>query len=97
MFKRCFCSQMCSFRQVMLPCEWHHGSTIFIRSLKRLRLERRRHTHAFVWHPYSPIRYYWDCVQLFFTFAALLYMPIQVFKACKYIIKIISNIIPGKC
>lgn len=75
-----FC-QRCVVRGLVRPCAWHHGSTLFIRSLKRLHKERERHVSC-VWHPYSPIKYYWDCMQLFFVFAVFLYMPVQVFITC---------------
>ncbi|KAH9634753.1 hypothetical protein HF086_013613, partial [Spodoptera exigua] len=72
---------LCVLRGLLGPCAWHQGSKLFIRSLRRLRTERARHAGC-VWHPYSPVRYYWDCMQLFFVFAAFLYMPLQVFMKC---------------
>ncbi|CAB3256162.1 unnamed protein product [Arctia plantaginis] len=79
-----FQRQVSKFRELNLPCEWHHGTALFIRSLKRLRLERERHLQIcwLVWHPYSPIKYYWDCIQLFFMFFAFIYLPFQVFVTC---------------
>ncbi|XP_075975271.1 potassium/sodium hyperpolarization-activated cyclic nucleotide-gated channel 1-like [Anticarsia gemmatalis] len=64
-------------RALSLPCSWHHGTVLFIRSLKRLRVERERHSYAI--HPYSPIKYYWDVIHLCFMFAVFVYMPFQVF------------------
>ncbi|CAH1640012.1 unnamed protein product [Spodoptera littoralis] len=76
-----FQRQRCVVRGLVLPSARHHGAALFIRSLQRLHKERARHASC-VWHPYSPIKYYWDCMQLFFVFAVFLYMPVQVFIKC---------------
>ncbi|CAK1540387.1 unnamed protein product [Leptosia nina] len=59
-----FAKMICKLHQLMLPCEWHHGTTFYIRSRKNLALEKEKQltqAYAFVWHPYSPIKFYWDC------------------------------------
>ncbi|KAJ8735963.1 hypothetical protein PYW08_006619 [Mythimna loreyi] len=76
-----FQRQRCKIRSLFLAVAWHHGSAMFVRSDWRLRHERERH-HSCVWHPYSPVKFYWDCMQLFFALAAFLYMPMQVFIVC---------------
>ncbi|XP_063827439.1 potassium/sodium hyperpolarization-activated cyclic nucleotide-gated channel 1-like [Ostrinia nubilalis] len=74
-----------TMRELMLPCEWHHGTFQFIRSKKSLQQERGRQValgHWLLWHPYSPIKYYWDCMQLIVSYILFLYIPLQVFYHC---------------
>lgn len=71
----------------MLPCEWHHGTFQFIRSQKSLQLERDRQVQLgtwLIWHPYSPIKFYWDCFMMIISYSSLLYIPVGVFYICKY-------------
>ncbi|CAG4953679.1 unnamed protein product [Colias eurytheme] len=73
---------ICNFRYLMFPCEWHHGTVFYIRSRKNLALEKEKQmasAFAIIWHPYSAIKFYWDCIGLVVTMSVLMYMPFQVF------------------
>ncbi|XP_068626375.1 potassium/sodium hyperpolarization-activated cyclic nucleotide-gated channel 1-like [Battus philenor] len=76
---------LCKLRYQMLPCEWHHGTSAFLRSRKNLLLERRQQLSSgfsMIWHPYSPMKYYWDCIVGTLMFVVFIYMPFQVFVDC---------------
>ncbi|XP_028029907.1 potassium/sodium hyperpolarization-activated cyclic nucleotide-gated channel 1-like [Bombyx mandarina] len=77
--------QIYKYRNLTLPVEWHHGSAQFIRSQMALRLEWDRQValnNWLIWHPYSTIKFYWDFYFVLITFAAMGYMPMQVFHGC---------------
>ncbi|XP_053608947.1 potassium/sodium hyperpolarization-activated cyclic nucleotide-gated channel 4-like [Plodia interpunctella] len=81
----CCKSVLGKLRELTMPVMWHHGSTRFIRSNKSMNKERCRQVAAgnwFVWHPYSPIKFFWDCFLMTLNFAVFLYMPLQVFYEC---------------
>ncbi|CAF4862352.1 unnamed protein product [Pieris macdunnoughi] len=82
----CCAKLICTLRSLLLPCDWHHGTMFHIRSRKNLALEKEKQltkAHAFVWHPYSAIKFYWDCLGLVVYLCVLFYMPFQVFFNCK--------------
>ncbi|XP_061709209.1 potassium/sodium hyperpolarization-activated cyclic nucleotide-gated channel 1-like [Cydia pomonella] len=72
-------------RNLLLPCDWHYGTLVFLRSRKSLELERQRQIasgHWFIWHPYSPAKFYFDCFLWVMNAFVGLYAPLQVFFHC---------------
>ncbi|CAH2050962.1 unnamed protein product, partial [Iphiclides podalirius] len=71
-------------RWTALPWEGHHGSAELIRSRRNLLLERRRQLsgHWMLCHPYSILKFGWDCFYSALTFVVFIYMPFQVFLNC---------------
>ncbi|XP_073958045.1 potassium/sodium hyperpolarization-activated cyclic nucleotide-gated channel 1-like [Choristoneura fumiferana] len=82
---RCYWRFRSRLQRLMLPCEWHRGSAIYIRSRKSLEMERDRQLrsgHHLVFHPYSPLKFYWSCFVMVANLFASWYMPWQVFYHC---------------
>ncbi|KOB74196.1 putative hyperpolarization activated cyclic nucleotide-gated potassium channel, partial [Operophtera brumata] len=71
---------LCKLRECVLPCAWHHGAALYVRSARRLRSERERGCARL--HPYSPGAFYWQCAHMALTAAVLAYMPFEVFMHC---------------
>ncbi|RVE43153.1 hypothetical protein evm_012198 [Chilo suppressalis] len=72
-------------REWRLPCEWHNGSMIYLRSQQSVKRERKRLVRTNHWpvlHPYSPAKHYWDCTAMLVGFFSLIYIPMEVFKPC---------------
>ncbi|CAG9796268.1 unnamed protein product [Diatraea saccharalis] len=81
----CWRMVLCKIREWRMPCEWHHGSKMYLRSRKSMTRERDRVVELGYWpvlHPYSPIKHYWDCIAFTVGFLAILYIPVEVFKPC---------------
>ncbi|XP_063616222.1 potassium/sodium hyperpolarization-activated cyclic nucleotide-gated channel 1-like [Cydia splendana] len=84
-----YCQRIRSrMRNLLLPCDWHYGTVVFLRSRKGLELERQRQIasgHWFIWHPYSPAKFYFECFLWVVNAFSGLYAPLQVFLTCKFV------------
>ncbi|XP_059046934.1 potassium/sodium hyperpolarization-activated cyclic nucleotide-gated channel 1-like [Achroia grisella] len=75
----------CRLRALTLPTDWHYGSTLYIRSQKCMRMERKKQVdggHWFILHPYSAIKLYWDCFAMVMNCIVFLWAPMHVFLTC---------------
>ncbi|XP_049884528.1 potassium/sodium hyperpolarization-activated cyclic nucleotide-gated channel 1-like [Pectinophora gossypiella] len=80
-----FRRRWCNLRSSMLACPWYYSSKLFLRSEYGIDKERERQLNSKWWmimHPYSAMRFYWDCFSTIVYVFSLLYLPLQVFIIC---------------
>ncbi|XP_047985186.1 uncharacterized protein LOC125225488 [Leguminivora glycinivorella] len=73
-------------RNTLLPCDWHYGTLVFLRSRKALEMERQRQIASgywYIWHPYSPAKFYFECFLWVVNVFTEFYVPLEVFADCK--------------